>query len=87
LDYMNIMLREGRSLEDAVLAAALKRLRPILMTAAVMVLGLLPLAVGWGTGSELQKPLAIAVIGGILTSTLLTLIVLPAAALIARRKT
>ncbi|MDE2144080.1 MAG: efflux RND transporter permease subunit, partial [Elusimicrobia bacterium] len=50
LDYMNIMLREGRSLEDAVLAAALKRLRPILMTAAVMVLGLLPLAVGWGTG-------------------------------------
>jgi CzcA family heavy metal efflux pump len=84
LDYMNIMLRQGLPLEEAVQAAALKRLRPILMTAAVMVLGLLPLAAGWGTGSELQKPLAIAVIGGILTSTLLTLIVLPAAALIAR---
>ncbi len=84
LDYMNLMLSAGHPLEEAVHAAAMKRLRPILMTAAVMILGLLPLAAGWGTGSELQKPLAIAVIGGILTSTLLTLIVLPAAALVAR---
>lgn len=87
LDYMNLQLAEGRPLKEAVHAAAMKRLRPILMTTVVMVLGLLPLAVGWGTGSELQRPLAIAVIGGILTSTILTLIVLPAAALlIVKRK-
>jgi multidrug efflux pump subunit AcrB len=81
LDYMNLQLAEGAPVQEAVHAAAMKRLRPILMTTVVMVLGLLPLAVGWGTGSELQRPLAIAVIGGILTSTILTLIVLPAAAL------
>ena len=82
LDYMNLQLDAGHPVREAVHAAAMKRLRPILMTTVVMVLGLLPLAVGWGTGSELQKPLAIAVIGGILTSTILTLIVLPAAALL-----
>ena len=82
LDYMNLQLAEGKPVQEAELSAAMKRLRPILMTTVVMVLGLLPLAVGWGTGSELQRPLAIAVIGGILTSTILTLIVLPAAALL-----
>ena len=86
LDYMNLQLAEGKPLNEAVHAAAMKRLRPILMTTVVMVLGLLPLAVGWGTGSELQRPLAIAVIGGILTSTILTLVVLPAAALLIVRK-
>lgn len=85
LDYSNMLRRAGRSIEDAVRAASAKRLRPILMTAAVMTLGLVPLAAGWGTGAELQRPLAIAVIGGILTSTLLTLLVLPAAALVADR--
>ena len=79
LDYMNMQLREGKLLEQAIQTAAQKRVRPILMTASVMVLGLLPLATGWGTGSELLHPLAIAVIGGILTSTALTLVVLPAA--------
>ena len=78
LDYMNVQLREGKSREQAIQIAAQKRVRPILMTASVMVLGLLPLATGWGTGSELLHPLAIAVIGGIFTSTLLTLVVLPA---------
>ncbi len=83
LDYANMLIRQGRPMEEAVRSAAKKRLRPILMTAAVMSLGLVPLAAGWGTGAELQRPLAVAVIGGILTSTLLTLLVLPAAALAA----
>ncbi|MDE2039614.1 MAG: efflux RND transporter permease subunit [Elusimicrobia bacterium] len=86
LDYMNLKLDEGAPVREAVHAASMKRLRPILMTAAVMILGMLPLAVGWGTGSELQRPLAIAVVGGILTSTLLTIIVLPAAALLIVKK-
>ncbi|MDE2314754.1 MAG: efflux RND transporter permease subunit, partial [Elusimicrobia bacterium] len=80
LDYMNAQLAEGTPLKEAVSSAALKRVRPILMTASVMVLGLVPLATGWGTGSELEQPMAVAVIGGILTSTILTLVVLPAAA-------
>jgi CzcA family heavy metal efflux pump len=79
LDYMNAGRREGKPLSEAIEQAARKRVRPILMTASVTILGLLPIAVGWGTGSELLRPLAIAVIGGLLTSTLLTLVVLPAA--------
>ena len=79
LDFFNIKRREGKPLAEAIAIASRMRVRPILMTASVMVLGLLPLASGWGTGSELQRPLAIAVIGGILTSTALTLVVLPAA--------
>jgi CzcA family heavy metal efflux pump len=85
LDYLNRGLAAGLDMEQAIREAALKRVRPILMTAAVTMLGLLPLAVGWGTGSELQRPLAIAVVGGILTSTLLTLVVLPAAAKVVLR--
>ncbi len=85
LDYMNIQLHQGKSSEEAIIDASRKRARPILMTASVMILGLLPLASGWGTGSELQRPLAIAVIGGIFTSTLLTLVVLPAAVRLAER--
>ncbi len=83
LDYMNSGLAKGQSLKEALRAAALKRARPILMTASVAILGLVPIATGWGTGSELLQPLAIAVIGGLLTSTILTLIVLPAAAVVA----
>jgi HAE1 family hydrophobic/amphiphilic exporter-1 len=80
LDCANSLLAEGHTLQEAVYHAAMKRVRPILMTATVTILGLLPLATGWGAGAELQKPLAIAVIGGILTSTILTLVVLPAGA-------
>ncbi len=83
LDYMNSGLEKGQPLKEALRSAALKRARPILMTASVAILGLVPIATGWGTGSELLQPLAIAVIGGLLTSTILTLIVLPAATLIA----
>ncbi|HEX4046376.1 MAG TPA: efflux RND transporter permease subunit [Elusimicrobiota bacterium] len=81
VDYSNMARRAGAAREEAVRTAASKRLRPILMTASVTILGLLPLATGWGTGAELQRPLAIAVIGGLVTSTLLTLLVLPAAML------
>ena len=79
VDYSNMARRAGATRAEAVRTAASKRLRPILMTASVTILGLLPLAAGWGTGAELQRPLAVAVIGGLITSTLLTLLVLPAA--------
>ena len=63
---------------DAILEGALTRLRPVLMTALVASLGFVPMALNTGIGSEVQRPLATVVIGGIISSTLLTLIVLPA---------
>jgi len=65
------------SRERALLEGGLNRLRPILMTSACTVLGLLPMALGLGEGSELQRPLAITVIGGLTVGTVLTLIVIP----------
>src|SRR5690606_30715391 len=70
-------IREGKTREQAILDAGQVRLRPILMTTAAMVFGMLPLALALGPGSEQQSPMAHAVIGGILTSTMLTLIVVP----------
>ncbi|MGH8453641.1 MAG: efflux RND transporter permease subunit, partial [Nevskiales bacterium] len=72
------LLEEGRKLEDAIIEGALLRLRPILMVALVASLGFLPMALNTGTGAEVQRPLATVVIGGIISATLLTLIVLPA---------
>ncbi len=77
VSYMNTLREEGRSLDEAVVSGALLRLRPVLMTALVALLGLVPLAFARGIGSEVQRPLAIVVIGGLVTSTLLTMIVLP----------
>ena len=77
VSYMNTLREEGRSLDEAVVVGYLLRLRPVLMTALVALLGLLPLAFARGIGSEVQRPLAIVVIGGLVSSTLLTLIVLP----------
>ncbi|HSN92539.1 MAG TPA: efflux RND transporter permease subunit [Anaeromyxobacteraceae bacterium] len=71
-------VREGDSPEEAVRKAGPRRLRPILMTSAAMVMGMLPTALGRGTGSEFRSPMAVAVIGGVITSTLLTLWVVPA---------
>ena len=72
-------LREqGAGLDAAILDGALGRLRPVLMTALVASLGFLPMALNTGAGSEVQRPLATVVIGGIVSSTLLTLLVLPA---------
>jgi len=76
--YLNQLLREGRSIDEASIEGAKLRLRPVLMTALTTMLGLLPLLIATGTGSEVQKPLATVVIGGLFTSTILTLIVLPA---------
>lgn len=70
--------QQGLALADAVLEGAQNRLRPVLMTALVASLGFIPMALNTGTGSEVQRPLATVVIGGILSSTLLTLLVLPA---------
>lgn len=77
VSYMNQLRQEGHSLDEAVFVGCLLRLRPVLMTALVALLGLVPLAFARGIGSEVQRPLAIVVIGGLVSSTLLTLIVLP----------
>ncbi len=76
--FINQLRAEGCSLENAIRSGALTRLRPILMTALVASLGFLPMALATGTGAEVQRPLATVVIGGLVTSTLLTLVVLPA---------
>lgn len=76
--YINHLRREGMGLEDAIVQGSLTRLRPVMMTALVASLGFVPMAVSVGTGAEVQKPLATVVIGGIVSSTFLTLILLPA---------
>jgi multidrug efflux pump subunit AcrB len=76
----------GATWRDALLAAGTRRLRPILMTTLCTLAGLTPLAFGLGSGAELQRPLALAVIGGLSLSTLLVLYVLPALFLLARRR-
>ena len=79
VDFINQMRAEGRTVRDAVLEAGRARLRPILMTTITTVLGLLPMALGLGRGADLRAPLAIAVIGGLISATALTLIVVPVA--------
>ena len=79
VDYTNTLrARDGLDREAALLEAGPTRLRPILMTTMAMIFGMLPIAVGTGAGSESRAPMAIAVIGGLTTSTLLTLVVVPA---------
>ena len=77
VSYINKLRDEGMNQGEAVVTGCTLRLRPVLMTAVVALLGLLPLALSHGIGSEVQRPLAIVVIGGLVGSTLLTLIVLP----------
>lgn len=79
VSYFNQLKSEGVKIAEIVSAGALTRLRPILMTAFVAALGFLPMALNTGTGAEVQRPLATVVIGGLFTSTLLTLIVIPLA--------
>ncbi|MCP1510414.1 cobalt-zinc-cadmium resistance protein CzcA [Pseudomonas marginalis] len=76
--FIRNLREEGRSLSMAINEGALTRLRPVLMTALVASLGFIPMALATGTGAEVQRPLATVVIGGIISSTLLTLLVLPA---------
>ncbi len=78
ISYFNHLAHLGKSIKEAVLEGAQTRLRPVLMTALVASLGLIPMAIATGPGAEVQRPLATVVIGGILTSTFLTLFLLPA---------
>ena len=77
ISYFNELREQGRALRQAVLEGALTRLRPVLMTAFVASLGFVPMAIATGPGAEVQRPLATVVIGGILSSTFLTLVLLP----------
>jgi heavy metal efflux system protein len=77
ITYFNQLREGGYTIRDAVIEGSLTRLRPVLMTALVASLGFVPMAIATGTGAEVQRPLATVVIGGILSSTFLTLIVLP----------
>jgi cobalt-zinc-cadmium resistance protein CzcA len=79
MNYLNELRRKGLGGKRLVEKAALVRLRPVLMTAFVDIFGFLPMMLSRGVGAEVQRPLAAVVIGGVFSSTLLTLIVLPAA--------
>ncbi|CAN5842738.1 nodulation protein NolG [soil metagenome] len=79
VDFINQAQRQGMSQHDAILAAGQVRLRPILMTTLAMIFGMLPMAIGLSEGAESQAPMGRAVIGGIITSTMLTLLVVPIA--------
>ncbi|ANJ76367.1 CusA/CzcA family heavy metal efflux RND transporter [Ralstonia insidiosa] len=86
LSFIRSLREEGQSLDTAIRTGALTRLRPVLMTALVASLGFVPMAIATGTGAEVQRPLATVVIGGILSSTALTLLVLPVLYRLAHRK-
>lgn len=77
VDFVNLLRERGLSISGAVVAAGKSRLRPVLMTTLTTILGMLPLAIGTGEGSEMWQPMGIAVIGGLTFSTILTLIVVP----------
>lgn len=78
VSYIDQLRKEGLALHEAIVKGALTRFRPVLMTALVASFGFIPMALSTGTGAEVQKPLATVVIGGLISSTLLTLVVLPA---------
>ena len=86
ISFINDLRKDGMALDQAVIQGAVMRLRPVLMTALVASLGFIPMALATGTGAEVQRPLATVVIGGIISSTLLTLVVLPGLYRIFRRK-
>ena len=78
VDYMNLLIERGAEVSEAVVAGGKSRLRPVLMTSFTTILGMLPLAIGTGVGSETWQPMGIAVIGGLTFSTILTLFIVPA---------
>jgi len=77
IDYTNLLRERGMELSRAIVQAGKTRLKPILMTTFTTIFALLPTSVGWGTGSELRAPIGRAVVGGLLTSTLVTLVLIP----------
>jgi heavy metal efflux system protein len=87
ITFIGKLRTEGHPLVDAVRVGALTRLRPVLMTALVASLGFVPMAIATGAGAEVQRPLATVVIGGVISSTILTLLVLPALYVLFRRET
>jgi cobalt-zinc-cadmium resistance protein CzcA len=87
VSYVNRLVKSGMEAEEAVKEGVKDRFRPVIMTALVAALGFLPMSVSVGSGAEVQKPLATVVIGGLLSSTLLTLLVLPVVyCLVTRRR-
>jgi cobalt-zinc-cadmium resistance protein CzcA len=87
VSYFNQLQDEGLRPYEAVLQGATTRLRTVLMTALLAILGLLPMALSHGIGSETQRPLAIVIIGGLVSATLLTLMLLPTLYLVVEKKT
>ena len=87
VDCINRFRLEGMDMEEAIIGAGSARMRPVIMTAVTTVLGLLPLAVGLGTGAELVQPVALVCIGGLIYATLTTLIIIPVMYRIFARKT
>jgi multidrug efflux pump subunit AcrB len=77
VDFTNLLRERGLSIKNAVVEAGKSRLRPVLMTTLTTILGMLPLALGVGEGSEIWQPMGIAIIGGLTFSTMLTLIIVP----------
>jgi cobalt-zinc-cadmium resistance protein CzcA len=86
ISFIRTLRAEGKPIDEAVEEGCLTRLRPVLMTALVASLGFVPMAIATGAGAEVQRPLATVVIGGIISSTLLTLVVLPALYRMAHRE-
>jgi HAE1 family hydrophobic/amphiphilic exporter-1 len=77
VDYINLMRERGLELKEAIIVSGKSRLRPVLMTSLTTILGMLPLAMSTGSGSEIWSPMGIAVIGGLIFSTIVTLILVP----------
>jgi heavy metal efflux system protein len=77
LTYFNQLRQRGMSIDQAIIEGSARRVRPVLMTSVLTILGLVPILLASGPGSEIQQPLAVVVVGGVFTSTLLTLILLP----------
>ena len=83
---LNHQRHEHQDLRDGVVVGAMQRLRPVLMTATVAAIGLLPAALARGVGSDVQRPLATVIVGGLITATLLTLLVVPSIYLLLERR-
>ena len=77
VDYMNLLVERGSNVADAVIAGGKSRLRPVLMTSLTTILGMVPMSLGIGEGSEIWQPMGIAVVGGLVVSTLITLFIVP----------
>jgi multidrug efflux pump subunit AcrB len=86
IEYIGQLREQGMPLQDALIKAGRTRFRPILMTSLCTILGLVPLAMGFGPGAQMQQPLAIAVIGGLITNMLLTRLLIPVGYLVLKRK-